>query len=112
MKAPNTFTEESPLGRQDLVDLAREILSTSREGGHTSQTSRTMSKMANQDDGEKQAESPTARFTAVNGRDQNGSAHATNGNGSSNGVNGSALQRRGSDDRVNGHQRVSPPGHE
>ncbi|KAM3072320.1 hypothetical protein ACMFMG_009130 [Clarireedia jacksonii] len=111
MKAPNATTEESPLGRQGLVDLARKILSTSREGGNTPPNSRNMSRMGNQDDSEKQAESPTARFTAVNGRDQNGSAATTNGNGNPNGVNGSALQRRGSDDR-NGQSRVSPPGHE
>jgi hypothetical protein len=52
------------------------------------------------------AESPTARFTAVNGKEQPAGA------GSTNGVNGNGVSRRGSDERANGQPRISPPGQE
>ncbi|PMD44253.1 hypothetical protein L207DRAFT_276473 [Hyaloscypha variabilis F] len=48
-------------------------------------------------------ESPTSRFTAVNGKEQPSSSGGMNGN------NGS---RRGSDERSNGQPRISPPGQE
>ncbi|KAI9738526.1 MAG: Maltose acetyltransferase [Claussenomyces sp. TS43310] len=54
--------------------------------------------------GEQQAESPTSRFTAVNGRDS-GSAAPTN-------VNGHTYSRRASEDRLQGQPRASPPGQE
>lgn len=53
-----------------------------------------------------QAESPTARFTAVNGRDQTAAIAPMNG------VNGNGASRRGSDERSNGQPRISPPGQE
>jgi len=51
-------------------------------------------------------ESPTSRFTAVNGKEQSGIT------GSSNGMNGNNGSRRGSDERSNGQPRISPPGQE
>ena len=53
-----------------------------------------------------QAESPTSRFTAVNGREQPASAAPSNG------MNGNTGSRRGSDERSNGQPRISPPGQE
>jgi hypothetical protein len=57
--------------------------------------------------GEKQPESPTARFTAVNGRDSAPSGSVTPSNAASNGH-----PRRGSEDRAHGQPRISPPGQE
>jgi len=89
----------------DLVNLAREILDTTRaeeEGGNfrrfkekigtTTMEEQTASTSA-------LADSPTSRFTAVNGKEPPPVA----GNGSS---------RRGSDERSNGQPRVTPPGQE
>jgi hypothetical protein len=53
-----------------------------------------------------QAESPTSRFTAVNGKEQSASAAPSNG------MNGNGGSRRGSDERSNGQPRISPPGQE
>ncbi|KAF7882682.1 uncharacterized protein EAF02_006045 [Botrytis sinoallii] len=114
--APNTMnTENSPLETQELVNLAREILvvnSSSEEGIEITQN--IVVQMATPEGTEKHAESPTARFTAVNGRNQNETSPTTNGNGNvtSTGVNGNGVARRGSDERPNGQPRISPPGHE
>lgn len=51
-----------------------------------------------------QPESPTSRFTAVNGKEQP--------SGAPNGSNGNGTARRGSDERSNGQPRVTPPGQE
>lgn len=51
-----------------------------------------------------QQESPTSRFTAVNGKEQ----PPANGNGNGNGP----PSRRNSDERVNGQPRITPPGQE
>ncbi|KAG4029543.1 hypothetical protein MFRU_015g00830 [Monilinia fructicola] len=113
MKAPNTMTtEQSPLGPQELVDLARESLIVNSSGEKGRETTQNIVKMASPDGADKQAESPTARFTAVNGRNQTETPPSTNGNGNSNGVNASGVLRRGSDERSNGQPRISPPGHE
>ncbi|KAK0106973.1 Maltose acetyltransferase [Cadophora gregata] len=53
-----------------------------------------------------QNESPTSRFTAVNGKEQPAPVVPANGTGS----NGAS--RRGSDERSNGQPRISPPGQE
>lgn len=51
-------------------------------------------------------ESPTSRFTAVNGKEQPPSV-STSANG-----NGNGASRRGSDERLNGQPRITPPGQE
>lgn len=104
-------TEQSPLRHQELIDLAREILvANSTEPENIRPTVN----MASPGGIDKTVESPTARFTAVNGRNQNETSPSTNsyGTGNSNGINGNGLVRRGSDDRANGQSRISPPGHE
>ncbi|TVY40602.1 putative maltose O-acetyltransferase [Lachnellula occidentalis] len=59
-----------------------------------------------------QTESPTSRFTAVNGAEPvAGSTNGINGNGNGNG-NGNEPPRRGSDERPNGQPRITPPGQE
>ena len=85
--------QKTPLGPQNLVDLAKEILSN------------TAVKMSGTEDSAA-LESPTSRFTAVN---VNGKEQTPNTiQGSS--ANGNA--RRGSDERSNGQPRISPPGQE
>jgi hypothetical protein len=84
---------------RDLVNLAREILDSTRavdeEGG--SRRFKGKSGMATMDQQNAstsaKADSPTSRFTAVNG-------------------NESTPARRGSDERANGQPRISPPGQE
>lgn len=110
---------QSPIGREDLVTLAREILEgaveTKKVLGNISDF-----EMASEEDSiVVQTEPPTSRFTAVNGKEPSGGESPTNGlngngtgntigNGSGNG-NGS---RRGSDERSNGQPRITPPGQE
>ena len=66
-------------------------------------------KMASEEDSiVVQTESPTSRFTAVNGAEPvAGSTNGMNGNG-----NGNESSRRGSDERSNGQPRITPPGQE
>jgi hypothetical protein len=90
-------TPQSPLAPQDLISLAREILQTPTDVEDTSKT------MASDEDTiVVQHESPTSRFTAVNGKEQP----------PSNGATGSESGTRHSDDRPNGQPRISPPGQE
>lgn len=111
--APNTITtEQSLLKPQELVDIAREILVSNTNCEDGMENTQNMVKMASPQGTEKQVESPTARFTAVNGRNQIETSPTTNGNGNSNGMNGNGVARRGSDERPNGQPRISPPGHE
>jgi hypothetical protein len=83
-------------GPQNLVDLAKEILSS------------TGVKMSGTEDQSAPAlpESPTSRFTAVNVNGKEQTPSTVPGNG----VNGNS--RRGSDERSNGQPRISPPGQE
>ena len=91
-------TPQSPLASQDLVSLAREILQTPTEVEEVSKEMAT-----DEDTVVVQHESPTSRFTAVNGKEQP----------PSNGANGSeSMPRRNSDERSNGQPRISPPGQE
>ncbi|TVY73366.1 putative maltose O-acetyltransferase [Lachnellula suecica] len=58
-----------------------------------------------------QTESPTSRFTAVNGKEpsvEESPVNGMNGNGNGNGPS----SRRGSDERSNGQPRITPPGQE
>ena len=97
MKAPDSLpSQKSHLGPQNLVDLAKGIL-----------TSTGVKMSGTEDQGATAlAESPTSRFTAVNtnGKEQSTSAAPSNS------INGNA--RRGSDERSNGQPRISPPGQE
>jgi len=104
MKAPNkSATEKSPAGRQDLVNLARKILGSAGDSEAAKETSSNMST----EETEKQAESPTSRFTAVNG-----ARDLPNGAGPSNGTNGNGPSRRESDERPNGQTQSAPARHE
>ncbi|RAL64427.1 hypothetical protein DID88_001903 [Monilinia fructigena] len=76
-------TEQSPLGPQELVDLARESLIVNSSGEEGIQIPQNIVKMASPDGADKKAESPTARFTAVNGRNQTETPPSANGNGNS-----------------------------
>lgn len=104
---------QSSIGREDLVTLAREILEGAVE---TKKVLKNLSdfEMASEEDSiVVQTESPTSRFTAVNGKEPSGGESPTNGvngNGSGNG-NGNG-SRRGSDERSNGQPRITPPGQE
>ena len=99
-----TASQKTPFGPLDLVNLAREILgSTGQEQTGFTRT-RDSSEMTTMDEqGVVLAESPSSRFTAVNGKEQ---ATAL-----VNGVSGGP-SRRGSDERPNGQPRISPPGQE
>lgn len=94
-------TDKTLLKRQDLVGLAQEILESAEEGDQTGQENQRSFEMEHTEDkSSKSPQSPTARFTAVNGRD----AAPVPAN---NGVNGNGAAR-GSEER----QRVTPPGQE
>ncbi|ESZ91415.1 hypothetical protein SBOR_8201 [Sclerotinia borealis F-4128] len=105
-------TEHSLLGPQELLDITREILVVNSSSEEGSESFQNIVKMASPDGVDKQAESPTARFTAVNGRNQTEISPSNNVNGNSNGMNVNGVARRGSDERSNGQPRISPPGHE
>jgi hypothetical protein len=90
-------TPQNPLAPQDLISLAREILQTPTEDEGFSKTMAT-----DEDTIVVQHESPTSRFTAVNGKEQQ----------PSNGANGSESTARNLDERPNGQPRISPPGQE
>jgi hypothetical protein len=98
-----TATSQRAFGNLDLVNLAREILEGTGGGLLPSGEIQTRTKMAatTEQSANVQPESPTSRFTAVNGKEQ--PAGATNSNGTA---------RRGSDERSNGQPRITPPGQE
>jgi hypothetical protein len=101
----STASHKSHLDRQDLVTLAREILVDTGDRTLSSNALVSVEMSGSEEQGATAlAESPTSRFTAVNGKEQPPSA------ASANGVNGSS--RRGSDERSNGQPRISPPGQE
>jgi hypothetical protein len=106
-----TAIHESTLGRQELVSLAREISGSAVEvigGANFSGSALKLPEMATTEENgaAAQPESPTARFTAVNGKDQ------STATGQTSAVNGNGASRRGSDERSNGQPRISPPGQE
>lgn len=90
----------------DLVNIAREILGRGGESGIDSRSGHPVvtSQMASTEEQSTsgQADSPTSRFTAVNGKEPLVGA-AVHSNGTS---------RRGSDERSNGQPRITPPGQE
>jgi len=92
------------LGPQDLVNLAREILGNSAASEGFLERAKERSEVtAMEEPGSALAESPTSRFTAVNGEKQPTNATSLNGN---------APSRRNSDERSNGQPRITPPGQE
>lgn len=99
LRASASNTDKTPPRRQDLVSLARRILETSKDDNEVLGLG-TINLGTMDEPGSAVAESPTARFTAVNGKDQ-----ATSGTGNEG-------SRRGSDERGNGQPRVAPPGQE
>lgn len=105
----STATYSNAFGNLDLVNLAREILEqgSSEEAANQTHDASSASKMSTEEQGAgAQNESPTSRFTAVNGKEQPSPGAPANGMGS----NGAS--RRGSDERSNGQPRISPPGQE
>jgi len=100
------LSHKSQLGPQNLVGLAREILSSTGGGKVPGKFLDIVKMSGTEDQGAAALESPTSRFTAVNsnGKEQPASTAPANG------VNGSS--RRGSDERSNGQPRISPPGQE
>lgn len=95
-----------PDGDLDLVNLAREILGRGSESGIDTRSDHSLitSQMASTEEQSTsgQPESPTSRFTAVNGKEPLVGAP----------VNSNGASRRGSDERSNGQPRISPPGQE
>ncbi len=59
-----------------------------------------------------QPESPTSRFTAVNGKDLGGGTGPTSNPTGTGPGPGNELSRRNSDERSNGQPRITPPGQE
>lgn len=89
--------------RRDLEKLARDILEKSiliGTGGLSEEPAPEGTKMAAVEGSIHRAEVPTARFTAVNGKDQKIPVAGVN--------SGSSAARTGSDERSNGQPRASP----
>lgn len=106
----STATYSNPFGNLDLVNLAREILGRGSTEGPVTQTDSPSSalKMPTEEQSSAaQNESPTSRFTAVNGKEQPSPVVVPAAAMTSNGAS-----RRGSDERSNGQPRISPPGQE
>jgi hypothetical protein len=101
-KTVNTATHKSLLGSLGFVSLAKEVLGTTLVTAKFAGDAPSTFQMATAA-GLGGEESPTSRFTAVNGKEQPGPSIGMNGNNSS---------RRGSDERSNGQPRISPPGQE
>ncbi|RFU29664.1 hypothetical protein B7463_g6668, partial [Scytalidium lignicola] len=110
----NTTADKHP-ATQGLVDLAREVLRKSPDfqGDEESDTSTEDFIMVDTGDHgavqpvpEKQVESPTARFTAVNGREQHGHAPSPSMNGDR------STGKKAPEERLNGQPRITPPGQE
>jgi hypothetical protein len=95
-----------PGGGLDLVNIAREILGRGSDPGIDSRSERSVvtSQMASTEEqsASGQPESPTSRFTAVNGKEPLVGLP----------VHSNGASRRGSDERSNGQPRITPPGQE
>lgn len=111
--SPINFTRrtlQSPIGRQGLVDLAREILGGAAKRHKALGTSPDFEMASDEDIIVVQTESPTSRFTAVNGKEPLDEASSSNGANANGNGNGKEPPRRNSDERPNGQPRFTPPG--
>lgn len=112
---------QGPIAARDLISVARESLGGAVGKTKTKKSPHSLPELKMASDEESivvQTESPTSRFTAVNGTEplggsgMNGSGSGSgNGNGTGNG-SGNGPSRRGSDERPNGQPRITPPGQE